>query len=138
MNKQDFKHEMDVRDYECDMQGIVNNSVYQNYLEHARHQYLKHLNLDFADLTEKGIILVVKRVEIDYQYSLRSNDKFYVTAEMVRISTLRFGFKQNIYRSSDDKLIVKALVIGTSINKKGRPFLPDEIAEAFGFIEESN
>ena len=131
-----FKHEMDVRDYECDMQGIVNNSVYQNYLEHTRHQYLKHLNLDFADLTERGIILVVKRIEIDYQFSLRSNDKFYVTVEMVRISPLRFGFKQNIYRSIDDKLIIKALVIGTSINKKGRPFLPDEIATAFGFIED--
>jgi acyl-CoA thioester hydrolase len=28
-----FASEMSVRDYECDMQGIVNNSVYQNYLE---------------------------------------------------------------------------------------------------------
>ncbi len=135
MQKNVFKHEMDVRDYECDMQGIVNNSVYQNYLEHTRHQFLKHINLDFADLTEKGIILVVKRVEIDYQFSLRSNDKFYVTVEMVRISPLRYGFKQNIYRLADDKLIVKALVIGTSINKRGRPFLPDEIANAFGFIK---
>lgn len=136
MQKNVFKHEMDVRDYECDMQGIVNNSVYQNYLEHARHQFLKHINLDFADLTEKGIILVVKRVEIDYQFSLRSNDKFYVTVEMVRISPLRYGFKQNIYRSADEKLIIKALVIGTSINKRGRPFLPDEIANAFGFVKD--
>ena len=29
-----------VRDYECDLQGIVNNAVYQNYYEHPRHQLL--------------------------------------------------------------------------------------------------
>ncbi len=132
MQESAFKHEMEVRDYECDMQGIVNNSVYQNYLEHARHQYLKFINLDFADLTEKGINLVVKRIEIDYQTPLRSGDKFYVDVEMIRLSPLRFGFKQNIYRLSDQKLMVKALVIGTSINERGRPFLPDELVEAFG------
>ena len=32
------------------MQGIVNNAVYQNYLEWARHQYLRSRGLDFADL----------------------------------------------------------------------------------------
>ncbi len=32
----DFK----VRDYECDMEGIVNNATYMNYLEHARHEFL--------------------------------------------------------------------------------------------------
>ena len=30
-----FEIEMQVRDYECDIQGIVNNAVYQNYLEHT-------------------------------------------------------------------------------------------------------
>ncbi|PKP33684.1 MAG: 4-hydroxybenzoyl-CoA thioesterase [Bacteroidetes bacterium HGW-Bacteroidetes-17] len=127
-----FKHEMDVRDYECDMQGIVNNSVYQNYLEHTRHQYLKAINLDFADLTARGINLVVKRIEIDYQSSLKSGDKFVVDVKMERISPLRFGFRQNIYRLPDQKLIVSALVIGTSINEKGRPFLPDELVKVFG------
>ena len=52
-----------------DMQGVVNNSVYQNYLEHTRHEYIKSIGLDFATLTEKGINLMVKRVEIDYQYT---------------------------------------------------------------------
>ena len=132
MKESIFTHEMDVRDYECDMQGIVNNSVYQNYLEHTRHQYLKFIHLDFADLTEKGINLVVKRIEIDYQSPLKSGDKFVVDVKMERLSPLRFGFRQNIYRLPDHKLIVKALVIGTSINKQGRPFLPNELIKVFG------
>ena len=39
---------MSVRDYECDLQGIVNNAVYQNYLEHARHLYLQSKGIDLS------------------------------------------------------------------------------------------
>ena len=31
-----FEVVMTVRDYECDIQGIVNNAVYQNYLEQIK------------------------------------------------------------------------------------------------------
>ena len=72
------KFELDfvVRDYECDLQGIVNNAVYQNYLEHTRHQYLKSVGLDFAELHQQGIDPVVYRIEIDYKKPLKSGDSF--------------------------------------------------------------
>jgi len=127
-----FEYEMDVRDYECDMQGVVNNSVYQNYLEHTRHQYLKSIGLDFAELTEKEINLMVIRIEIDYKASLKSGDTFISALRMERISPLRFGFVQHIYRKSDNKLMVKALVIGTSVNGKGRPELPEDLINVWG------
>jgi len=132
MEKFDFEYEMDVRDYECDMQGVVNNSVYQNYLEHTRHQYLKSIGLDFTELTEKEINLMVIRIEIDYQASLKSGDKFISALRMERISALRFGFVQRIFRKSDNKLMIKALVIGTSVNKNGRPKLPQELIDVWG------
>jgi acyl-CoA thioester hydrolase len=128
----DYELKLEVRDYECDLQGIVNNSVYQNYLEHTRHKYIKSIGLDFATLSEKGINLVVKRVEIDYQAPLHSGDKFVSMLRMERISPLRFGFIQHIYRTSDDKLMIKALVTGTALNKKGRPELPQELIDVWG------
>jgi acyl-CoA thioester hydrolase len=127
-----FNFEMEVRDYECDLQGVVNNSVYQNYLEHTRHKYIKSIGIDFAELSEKGINLMVKRVEIDFQSPLRSGDRFVSKLRMERISPLRFGFIQHIYRLPDNKLMIKALVIGTSINKRGRPELPRELIEVWG------
>ena len=132
IEKFDFEYEMDVRDYECDMQGVVNNSVYQNYLEHTRHQYLKSIGLDFAVLTEKKINLMVIRIEIDYKASLKSGDKFISALRMERISALRFGFVQRIFRKSDNKLMIKALVIGTSVNGQGRPKLPQELIDVWG------
>jgi acyl-CoA thioester hydrolase len=122
-----FKLTFEVRDYECDFQGIVNNSVYQNYLEHTRHVFLKQRGLDFVELSRNGIDLVVIRVEIDYLYPLRSSDQFYVGLNFERVSRLRFGFLQDIFRLPDEKPILKAKVIGTSLNEAGRPFLPREL-----------
>ncbi|MCI5210943.1 MAG: acyl-CoA thioesterase, partial [Candidatus Electrothrix sp. ATG2] len=99
-----------VRDYECDLQGIVNNAVYQNYLEHTRHEYLKSIGIDFKDFTDRGINLVVVRVELDYKYPLTSGDDFAVRLNFVRESKLKFAFMQDIYRLSDEKLILKGKV----------------------------
>jgi acyl-CoA thioester hydrolase len=131
-----FSLEFKVRDYECDMQGIVNNANYQHYMEHARHEYLHHIGLDFAKLTEEGIILVVKRIEIDYHFPLRSGDVFFVDCVAERVSPLRFAFVQNIFRLSDRKPIISARVTGTSINRNGRPFLPEIIDKAFGPVKQ--
>lgn len=125
-----FRLDFQVRDYECDMQGVVNNSVYQNYLEHTRHEFIKQLGLDFAELTRRGINLVVIRAELDYKRSLRSGDHFRVGLTLERVSPLRVAFYQEIYLQPDAQLVLKAKVIATGVNSKGRPQLPDEIRTA--------
>ena len=118
---------MDVRDYECDLQGIVNNGVYQNYLEHGRHLYLKEVGIDFAALAQQGINLVVVRAELDYKLPLTSGDRFTVGINMIRESKARFAFYQDITRESDGKLALKAKIIGTALNQRGRPSIPPEL-----------
>ncbi|HHE31721.1 MAG TPA: acyl-CoA thioesterase [Chlorobaculum parvum] len=122
-----FTLEMEVRDYECDMQGIVNNSVYQNYLEHARHVWLKTVGIDFREFTGRGINLVVVRAELDYKSPLQSGDRFMVGLTMVRESPLRFAFYQDILRLPDMKPAIKAKIIGTALNQRGRPEIPEEL-----------
>jgi acyl-CoA thioester hydrolase len=121
-----------VRDYELDMQGIVNNGVYFNYLEHARHEFLLANDVDFAALAEQSIHLVVIRSEMDYKASLKSGDGYVVSVAVERLSKVKFGFRQQVVRSSDQKLCVNALVIGTALNERGRPYLSPEIEALFG------
>jgi len=120
--------ELEVRDYECDLQGVVNNANYQHYIEHARHKWLESLGIDFAALHAQGIDLVVARMEIDYKYPLRSRDRFVVRSRFEREGRLRLICLQDIYRLPDEKLIAQARVTATGI-QNGRPAIPPEVAE---------
>ena len=122
-----FHYDFEVRDYECDLQGIVNNAVYQNYLEHARHQFLKSAGLDFAELSTQGVNLVVVRIELDYLFPLRSGDRFRVGVETEPVSRLRFAINQNIQRLPDEKPILRGRIIASGIDNRGRPHLPKEL-----------
>ena len=50
-----YETRMEVRDYECDIEGIVNNANYMHYIEHTRHLFLKQCGLSFAEMHAKGI-----------------------------------------------------------------------------------
>ena len=87
-NNKTHELQMKVRDYECDMEGIVNNANYQHYYEHARHEMCIERGISFAELVEKNIYVVVARVDIRYKRPLRSRDEFVVTT-----TAERDGFK---------------------------------------------
>ncbi len=120
-----FEYDLCVRDYECDLQGVVNNSVYLNYLEHSRHQYLKSIGLDFAELTEQGIYAMVYKAELEYKKSLKSGDEFTVKIRYEKQGHLKAVFYQNIYLKGTDTLMLKGKVTSVIIHN-GKPVSPDK------------
>lgn len=126
--KYNFELGFKVRDYECDLQGHVNNSVYQNYLEHTRHEFMLSIGLDFADLNKRGIVAVVARVDLAYKTPLHSGDSF-VCKLRVEHQGIKYMFYQDIYRVADNKLCLKGTVTSTSIIN-GRLAVSAEIVDA--------
>ena len=122
-----FSLEMKVRDYECDLQQIVNNAVYQQYCEHTRHEFLRGLGIDFAALHRRGIDLVLVRAEVDYHYPLRSGDRFVVTLDLESKGRIRFLFRQAIFLLPDRRRIVTGVFHGASL-RDGRPSVVAEVA----------
>jgi acyl-CoA thioester hydrolase len=126
-----FSTEFTVRDYECDIQGVVNNANYQHYLEHARHEFLVSRGISFSQLHDEGVDLIVTRIEIDYKHPLRSRDKFVVKLNLVREGNVRIVFIQDIFRLPDEKPVVRARVTGVA-TKNGRPARPGELIPRMG------
>ena len=104
-----FTHEMKVRDYECDLQGVVNNANYQHYMEHARHEFLETLGVNFGKLHEDGIDAMVAKITIEYKLPLRSGDKFVIGINLQRQGA-KIVFTQDLFRLSDGKLCTKGVV----------------------------
>jgi len=103
-----YELKMKVRDYECDIQGIVNNANYLHYFEHTRHEFLLSRGVSFSELHNRGIDAVVVRTEISFKSSLRPMEEF-LSKLYVKKEGVRYVFHQAIYRLPDNKLCVKAL-----------------------------
>lgn len=100
---------MMVRDYECDIEGIVNNANYLHYAEHTRHLFLKACGLSFADMHRKGVDAVVARMNLQFKTPLTCDDEFISRLGMHK-EGIRYVFNQDIYRASDEKLCFKGII----------------------------
>ena len=98
-----------VRDFECDLQGIVNNANYQHYMEHTRHEFLTSMGGDFAALHQQGIDPVVARINMVFKTPLKSGDEF-VSRLYLKKEGIKFVFYQDIFRKSDEKIVMKGVV----------------------------
>ena len=120
-----FTHKMKVRDYELDRFGVINNAVYQNYLEHTRHLFLETNGVSMENLIKCGYSPVITKAEIEYSSSLQSRNDFVVNLELASLSKIKFIFSQEIRSLPGDALIISARITGTILNSSKQPCFPD-------------
>ncbi len=124
-----YEREMEVRDYELDAEGIVNNANYLHYLEHTRHGFCVENGISFAQMQEKGVIPVLNRVEINYKTPLRSGDRF-VSKLWVERKGVRFVFHQDLFKTDTGESVVSAVVSCVCLSD-GKLDRGDMLAEVF-------
>lgn len=125
-----FKTEMTTRDYECDVQGVVNNANYVHYLEATRHAWLQGEGFSFRKWHDEGIDMMVSEIDIRYKTPLKGQEKFLSCLNLHRDGA-RFIFDQDIYRQEDGQLCVSATVSVVCL-VNGRLTRGDEVASLFG------
>ena len=104
-----FETRMEVRDYECDIEGIVNNANYLHYVEHTRHLFLRSLGLSFSKVHEMGHDAVVARVSMQFKTPLKCDDEFFSRLALTK-EGLRYIFYQDLFRVSDEKLCFRSKI----------------------------
>ena len=107
MKDPQFQIVMKTRDYECDVQGVINNANYQHYLEVTRHEFIQHVGGSFQGWHDQGIDVMVSKVTISYKASLHGGEEFVSELKMHR-QGVRYVFDQEIRRVSDGVLCIKA------------------------------
>ena len=90
------------------------------------------MGIRFGDLANRGVFLVVARIDADLKASLTSGDTFIVRTQLQRKGRLRLQFRQHIQHPTDGQVMLSALVTGTALNARGRPEMPAELESVFG------
>ena len=118
---------MEVRDHELDRFGVVNNAVYQNYLEHARHAFLASRGISLTHLLEEKFRPVVTRIDLEYLLPLQSGDSFSVQLWLTRLTRVKFQFLQQSQNIPSMQSTTRAHVIGTFLGPNDRPVMPEKM-----------
>ena len=118
---------MEVRDHELDRFGVVNNAVYQNYLEHARHAFLASRGISLTHLLEEKFRPVITRIDLEYLLPLQSGDSFSVQLWLTRLTRVKFQFFQQIQKIPSMQSTTRAHVIGTFLGPNDRPVMPEKM-----------
>ncbi len=121
-----YKTEISVRSYELDSYNHVNNAVYQQYLEHARMDFLNQIGFRYKEFYDAGYFLFITHVDIFYKAPAVLNDKLTVETTVKNIKTVRGTFHQTI-KKEDGTVCIEADVDWACITNAGRPSkIPDE------------
>lgn len=122
---------IDVRFYELDPYEHVNHSVYIQYFEAARAQWLSEIGFPLDKLKSDGIQIVVTELRTRYLGSAGPNDRLTISSELAELRRVSMSFRQRIRRG--DELLVEQLITAATITTQGRPTrVPAELVAALG------
>ena len=107
---------LQVRTYECDGYGHVNNANYLNYLEVARYEHLKDIGFDYVKAVNAGYGVYIARIEIDYKKPATTDDVLTIKTRPIKKGSVSGTLAQEISRGGD--ILIDANVTWAFVNTK--------------------
>ena len=97
-------------------------------MEHTRHKFCSDAGLSFVEMHNRGMDVVVRKIELEYKSSLRGNESFLSCLRLERKGP-RFIFHQDILRPNGDVCAEGEVTV--VVLKDGKLSRGDELARIF-------
>lgn len=124
-----YRTSLRVRFYELDPYEHVNHSVYIQYFEAARAEWLTEIGFPLSKLRQDGIQIVVTEINTRYLGSAGPTDELVVETELVDLRRVSMTFEQRILRGADT--LVTQTISAATVTAAGRPTrVPADLAAA--------
>ena len=125
-------HRQAIRVYfeDTDAAGIVYYANYLKFAERARTDMLRDLGISHAEMMRRdGLVLVVRRCEIDYLKPAKLDDLLTVETEAAKLGGASVDLRQRVLR--DNEVLAELKVLVVCIGQDGRPTrIPDYVRGA--------
>ena len=120
-----------VRFYELDPYEHVNHSVYIQYFEAARVEWLTEIGFPLEQTLADGLQIVVTELNTRYLGSAGPGEILTVESRLADLRRASMSFDQRILRG--DQVLVEQTITAAMVNNEGRPTrVPQALADALG------
>lgn len=115
-----------VRYAETDQMGVVYHGNYAQYFEMGRVEWLRNKGISYKSMEEKGIMLPVVSLTMNYKRPARYDDELTVRTIFKNQESVKIEFDYEIYNQSNELLTIGSSVLVFVDVKTGRPTLPPD------------
>ena len=109
---------------ELDPYNHVNHAAYVAYFEAARCVALDEIEMSLADLSERGLQIVVTHLDVKFREPATARDILTVETQIVELKRVSSTWRQRIIRESDGKDLVEAELTLGVCDMSGKPTRP--------------
>jgi tol-pal system-associated acyl-CoA thioesterase len=124
----EFSLEKKIYYHDTDCGGVVYYANYLKYCEEARTELFAARGINLGELSEKGLVFVVARVEIDYKAPVHYQERIRILTSIEGTRAAAITFLQKVFRG--ETLAAEARTTIVSVGRNLRPVaMPEEIAQ---------
>ncbi|MGI6735701.1 MAG: acyl-CoA thioesterase [Anaerovoracaceae bacterium] len=115
---------------DTDAMGIVYNGTYITWLEKGRTEWLRQIGYSYQRIEEKGLLLPVSHIEIDYRHPARYDDVLVIRTWLKKLKAATIIMAYRIDREENGETCVEATSVHPITDRNLKPIrvrrdLPD-------------
>ena len=120
----EYQFQVRVRYAETDQMGVVYHGNYAQYFEMGRVEWLRNLGVSYKWMEEKGVMLPVVSLTMNYKKPARYDDLLTVKTILKSQTSVKIEFDYEIYNEANELLTTGYSMLVFVDMKTGRPMLP--------------
>ena len=115
-----------VRYSETDQMGVVYHGNYAQYFEMGRVEWLRNIGFSYKFMEEKGIMLPVVSLNINFKKPARYDDLLRVRTVFKSQTSVKIEFDYEIYNEQNELLTIANSILVFVDMKTARPTVPPD------------
>jgi acyl-CoA thioester hydrolase len=131
-----FRHTIRVRYAETDQMGVVYHARYLDWFEVGRTEMIRSCGMEYRTLEEKGLLLPVVDLSIQYRKPARYDDWVVIETQLSHFSNVRLEFAYEIRKQENNDLLVTGSTRHVWVSREWKPARIDrEAPELYGLLQ---